>query len=440
MKLYKSGEEEFLPWESQNTGSPWDAQTLCPWESDNDEERWYREKRRKKKRKQIALGLLTAALLGGLALLLLGGEEQPEVLETLPQLVDTVSRPEILSPVVPIAAPEEDSMYYFRSLLTQEEKQDYDSILQAVIEHRSEIAPLTSADHDQLNRVFLSVYYDHPELFWIDGSYTTRYNDAGIVSMKLKYVMDETERSRVQREIDQKVAPLIQQLSPLSEYEKALGVYTYIIENSYYQLYEGHTSIARLLLKGWGKCSDYALTTSYLLNQLGMQSLYISGEALDDGVYGSHGWNIVRIDGNYYQVDTTWGDPVMDDGSQRLEYGFLCLSTQQMSEHHRADDLFVLPDCNDSSKNYYVMNDRYLDAYDEQKLVEWMSQNSPEMLNLTFQCASQELLEETKAKLFDQKRMQTLWKAAYPETPQLPLRYKYSDSAHTMQIVSKERN
>ena len=57
-------------------------------------------------------------------------------------------------------------------------------------------------------------------------------------------------------------------------------------------------------------CAGYAKAYQLILNRMGIECGYITGNAVNDMVSGPHAWNYVRLDGNYYQVDVTWDDPL----------------------------------------------------------------------------------------------------------------------------------
>lgn len=63
------------------------------------------------------------------------------------------------------------------------------------------------------------------------------------------------------------------------------------------------------LYMGEGVCANYAQTTKWLLDGLGITNFLATCIG--------HVWNQVKIDGKWYNIDTTWGDPINqweDDG------------------------------------------------------------------------------------------------------------------------------
>lgn len=58
-------------------------------------------------------------------------------------------------------------------------------------------------------------------------------------------------------------------------------------------------------------CEGYAMAFEYLCQLSGLDVSIIHGNAgssMDD--LGSHAWNIIRLDGDWYEIDVTWDDSV----------------------------------------------------------------------------------------------------------------------------------
>lgn len=59
-------------------------------------------------------------------------------------------------------------------------------------------------------------------------------------------------------------------------------------------------------------CDGISKTYSLLANMAGLEALRITGTAAQDSQTENHAWNKVKIDGEWYIVDATWGDCIVD--------------------------------------------------------------------------------------------------------------------------------
>lgn len=340
----------------------------------------------------------------------------PKPTEPAPKPTEPAPKPTEPAPTQPPrpAGPDQ-SLYFFRSLLSGDDLADYDTILQAAKSFEPQVTDIRAKTPEQVWRTYACVWNDHPELFWMDaGSGSCSYNSTGVSYLNMKYTMSRADAVRYQEQMETKVAPLLSQLANVSEYEKLLGVYEYIINNTVYQLLNTSPSAVDILVNGRGRCADYAVATTYLLNKLGMQSIYVTGDAIKPDEIVLHAWNIVRVNGNYYQVDTTWGDPVMEDGSQSINYGYFCLTTEEMSKDHSMDHKYPYPNCTDPSLGYYRMKGRYVETYDEQSIAAWLSQCSPDKIDVTFKCATESLAENYRTQLYENHKLWKILETVFP--------------------------
>lgn len=129
----------------------------------------------------------------------------------------------------------------------------------------------------------------------------------------------------------------------MSQLDKELAIHDYIVANTYYDM-EGveNNNIPEddynpygVLINGKAVCQGYAETFSLLSILEG-----IPVQIVDDYKI-NHAWNVVRLDdGNYYQVDTTWDDPVAsvtNSDSNYLNHSHFNLSDKQMFSDHFID-------------------------------------------------------------------------------------------------------
>ena len=126
----------------------------------------------------------------------------------------------------------------------------------------------------------------------------------------------------------------------MKDYEKEKAIHDYVVNNSRYDIenYNANTipsesySDYGVLIKGVAVCDGYAKAMFRLLNDAGVKTLYVIGTA--DG--GGHAWNIVQLGGQYYQLDTTWDDPVSSSGNI-LSYKYYNVTDSVMAKDHGWD-------------------------------------------------------------------------------------------------------
>ena len=134
--------------------------------------------------------------------------------------------------------------------------------------------------------------------------------------------------------------------SSMTQLQKAQVLHDWLIDNAYYDttLSAPNTyEAAGVLLNGTGVCDSYTKAYILLLEKAGIESKRIAGKTLkEDGTRESHSWNIVKIDGKWYQVDVTWDDPV-DPGNLTAKksglenHMYFMASKRFMNEDHFPD-------------------------------------------------------------------------------------------------------
>lgn len=134
------------------------------------------------------------------------------------------------------------------------------------------------------------------------------------------WLSNAEQEAQVDVEIEKLLAEL--NLWNASNYEKVKGVYDWVTENVQYDFdnedddtYMLKHSTYAAIVNRVAVCQGYASLYYRLMLELGVDCRYISG--ITEGE--SHGWNIVYLDGKYYNVDSTWDRDLM--GHYRY---FLC--------------------------------------------------------------------------------------------------------------------
>ena len=128
-----------------------------------------------------------------------------------------------------------------------------------------------------------------------------------------------------------------------SDYEIVCMVNEYLCDNAEYSdgddPYPPETYTAYgALVDGIAVCEGYSAGAKLLLNELGVVCDMEFGECTGGG---GHAWNLVKVDGIWYQMDTTWNDAC----GNRMEY---MLTTDSFMRASRTWDASKYPACTDT--------------------------------------------------------------------------------------------
>ncbi len=200
--------------------------------------------------------------------------------------------------------PEEFYPYY--AMLEEDMKLLYKQIYANANDLMTSFVPAVTVDVNSLRNVFEAVCNDHPELFWLDTSYSCKYTkDAKCVEITLKYnaAADRLETARMEWNVSAEQI-LMEARTLGSDAQKEEYVHDVLLRLVEYN--ENNAlgqSAYSAMVKGQSVCAGYARAFQYLMQQLGIPCYYCTGYAGED-----HAWNIVKLDGRYVNVDVTWDD------------------------------------------------------------------------------------------------------------------------------------
>ncbi len=227
--------------------------------------------------------------------------EQPDEVQTTEETTQTeTEEPQELREV--------SELYYAYHCLDKEKQQIYLEMLDALTGIESGVH-LSTVDKSMLDVVFACVMNDHPELFYVEGYQFTEYMiDTAVTEITFSgtYSMTADEIGQAQLSIVQRLRDCFAQI-PLNEdeYNTVKYLYEWLINNTEYdKTVENNQNICSVFLQGKSVCQGYAKAMQYMLQQAGIQCLLVTGFTNGE----RHGWNLVRVNGNYYYLDPTWGD------------------------------------------------------------------------------------------------------------------------------------
>ncbi len=128
-----------------------------------------------------------------------------------------------------------------------------------------------------------------------------------------KILVDITYRTSREEEeyIDTVLEPVVKNIAGenMSDYEKVKAINKYICDEFQYDTTLEKDNTYEGLTTGFTTCNGYAMTASKMFSMAGLENKIVLGTL--DGI--SHGWNEVKIDGKWYNIDVTNNDYTSSD-------------------------------------------------------------------------------------------------------------------------------
>ena len=208
-------------------------------------------------------------------------------------------------------APTLNNRFYFDQLYSNE-KTLYDRILGAIENGNASVyfADL-DLDHDSTVRVYEALRKDSYEFNQInmfgDGWYWIVIYEERMI-MHIDYNANDPASRAARMEFEDKAALIVEEANKQpTDYEKLKYIHDWIADNTVYLDDDTKDEIRTAdgpILSGIALCSGYTRAFQYLAQSLGFDCIYVSGI----GNTISHAWNMVELDGEWYNVDVTWDD------------------------------------------------------------------------------------------------------------------------------------
>lgn len=194
----------------------------------------------------------------------------------------------------------------------------------------------SEADFDAVYATFYNALYTNPlDFFWVDYADLTGHggpdwvwNGSGwqFSAYKLNMkVVPGADQQEFDAAFDSAVSECFgENIANLSEFEKVLLAHDYLCEVCHYDQVAGWEGTEfesqfpgpepAYVYCPWGVftehravCQGIALSMGALMDYAGVENVLVTSANVN------HAWNIVKIDGVWYQIDATWDDPVYNE-------------------------------------------------------------------------------------------------------------------------------
>ena len=162
-----------------------------------------------------------------------------------------------------------------------------------------------------MNKLYTELYNEDEELRFVEDcgqnffASTTR-NSKGILQTMYIHGINEDFNKILQKckESRDEICQFVYDNPEMTELDKILYIHEDLAKRTTYTLSESSISqnIWNLLANGRSVCAGYAATSRCLLNRIGVDAVEVIGNSMN------HAWNLVKVNGNWYQYDVTWDD------------------------------------------------------------------------------------------------------------------------------------
>ncbi len=254
------------------------------------------------------------------------------------------------------------------------------------------------------NKAYRSLCFDHPELFWLYSGeeagiqyYSEAVNMGGFY---LVYFMMEKPFRDFEKQMNafnQAAESFLRDIdTSKSEYDvvrqihdKLIDLVNYndpVAEHMYISMRGqdlAHTAYGALVEDSHGKpnyavCDGYSLAFEYLLQQCGIEAVFIGGKGgSTPETAGGHAWSMVKMNGSWYETDTTWDDSgsSLDDFSPiGQEYKYLTEALENSTYRQKIDHCLFL--VSTDTMSHFIPGPEYDYVTSDQKYVFSLAQES----------------------------------------------------------------
>lgn len=237
------------------------------------------------------------------------------------------------------------AFFFYRGTLNEEDQIMYDAIYEGAMSGELEVpfrhpGSPDKPDQDRIMNIVRSVRYDHPELFWLEESYSygygkrtdsngTKYLQMKIVFNPCQELYDDLDGARSDFEASANKIITFAEENGSNDAEKAKIVHDTIIDLTDYVTDSPYNQNAySTFVNHETVCAGYAKAFQYCLHKLGIPCSYLVGDARSGDEIGLHAWSIAQLDGDLYVVDSTWDDT----GNEN--YTYFNLTDDEIGEDH----------------------------------------------------------------------------------------------------------
>ena len=258
------------------------------------------------------------------------------------------------------------ALRYPYSQLNEREQALYDALYDGISAYRETIRLPGSYTRTEYERVYLMVMMQEPELFYVDRVYELA---AEMTEARIYYTMTQAEAEGLKSSLEAAADAIIGRLSTAQNaWQRLLMIHDAIAARCIYER-SGHSDDAvGSLVEGYAMCEGYSKGFLYTARRAGYDIMCVPGHT---GNGTEHVWNIVKIDGQYYNMDLTFDDD--DSYGGAAAHACFAVPDAAFGDHLPDVNSYRPPQCTDGTQTYYIKNALILNETSQlsQRIQEW---------------------------------------------------------------------
>ena len=282
----------------------------------------------------VLAAMLAAAVLSGCARV----EENPYAVET---------------EITPAAAAEEAFVPPVYDALSDEEKALYEQVREAVVNFDEFVKFDPPVPRETARKIYSLVYSQERNYFWLSNIFYAP--DSEVSMLRMNYLYDREDAEIKRAELDFAASTILGGIpEEASDFEKVVYFHDEIVRGCTFSTDELHVNSAYgVLVTGYGQCEGYAAAMALLCDKAGIPNYIVCGSNAEGS---THAWNKIRLDGEWYNADCTWDDPIIKrNDPEFVRHDYLLVKDSEIEGiTHFTDKLYSgYTSCESDRFNYF---------------------------------------------------------------------------------------
>ncbi|MBQ8787413.1 MAG: hypothetical protein IJZ61_07245 [Oscillospiraceae bacterium] len=310
---------------------------------------------------------------------------------------------------------------YSYNQLNEKQQYIYDAVITAAERLKTDV-PLSKVmdiSADDYCEVYQQIYNDEHALFYIDTKMQYAMNNATkkLASAIIFYKYSDEKILEMQKEIEAEAKKILDGITPdMTEYDIVKHFHDSIASTVVYdETADNCRDIYGVFVDKKAICGGYSKAFSYLCDKVGIETATVTGDA--DGE--AHMWNMVKIDGQWYNIDVTYAVTESEVGSY-IRYDYFCVTDEMLADSRTVyEQIYTYPEAVSEECSYYVKNGLIADNWADARamLINQIGEVSKtDDFVIQIKCSSKEAYDDVVYRLFDasQKEAIKIFEEALP--------------------------